>query len=219
MDNSNAISGNKILKALELILADIEDLRKDAKETCKLFQEKYENEKDEHAIKNMAAKKIIKKFSDRTGFWGGATALTGVIPGLGTLIATFGGSAADITLLMKYQVEMVMEIATVYDYDITQEEIKNQCLIITGLAVINNTGKKIIGTTTSTAFVKIVKQYLKGATLQTVKQIFKTVGVKLTQRFLIKIIPFGVGVVIGSTLNKLLTIQVGKNAQNFFSLS
>lgn len=219
MDNSNAISGNKILKALELILADVEDLRKDAKETCKLFQEKYENEKDEHDIKDMAAKKIIKKFSDRAGFWGGATALTGVIPGLGTLIATFGGSAADIALLMKYQVEMVMEIATVYDYDITQEEIKNQCLIISGLAVINNTGKKIISTTTSTAFVKIVKQYLKGATLQTVKQVFKTVGVKLTQRFLIKIIPFGVGVVIGSTLNKLLTIQVGKNAQNFFSPS
>lgn len=219
MDNSNAISGNKILKALELILADVEDLRKDAKEICKLFQEKYENEKDEHAIKDMAAKKIIKKFSDRAGFWGGATALTGVIPGLGTVIASIGGSAADIALLMKYQVEMVMEIATVYNYDITQEEIKNQCLIITGLAVISSTGKKTIGETTSKTFIKIVEQYIRGATLQTVKQVFKAVGVNLTRRFLIKIIPFGVGVLIGSTLNKILTIQVGKNAQKVFSPS
>ena len=63
-----------------------------------------------------------------------------------------------------------------------------------------------------------MQQYLKGATLQIVKEIFKKVGITFTRKALEKVIPFGIGVIIGFTANKTLTWYVGKRAIAFFKI-
>ena len=138
------------------------------------------------------------------------------MPGLGTIIATFGGATADAALSMKYQIEMTMAIAVVYGHDITIEEKKRLCLIVAGLGAINQAAKeggKAIG---SKAFVTMTQQYLKKTTLQAVKEIFKKVGITFTRKAAEKAIPFGVGVVIGFSANKGLTWYVGSKARDFF---
>ena len=68
------------------------------------------------------------------------------------------------------------------------------------------------------AFIKMTQQYLKGATLQAVKEIFKRVGITFTRKAAEKAIPFGIGVIIGFSANKGLTWYVGNKAKDFFSV-
>lgn len=51
-----------------------------------------------------AATKVISNYSYLAGMSGGATALAGVVPGLGTVASVVGGTTADIVVLVKLQI-------------------------------------------------------------------------------------------------------------------
>ncbi len=207
-----------LLKAIELVLAEPAEIMEETKQLHERFRDKYSSDKTDDDIADLVAEKIISNYSYYAAFVGGATALTGVVPGLGTVIATFGGATADAALSMKYQIEMTMAISVVYGHDITVEEEKRLCLIVAGLGAINQAAKdggKSIG---SKAFIKMAQQYLQGATLQAVKEIFKKLGITFTRKAVEKAIPFGVGVVIGFSANKGLTWYVGSKAKDFFKV-
>ncbi len=213
-------SDNKptLLKAIELVLAEPAAIRKEALQLKRKYVERYGKDRSEDEVNIYVADKIISNYSYYTAFVGGTTALTGIIPGLGTVLAAFGGATADAALSMKYQIEMTMAIATIYGHDITLEEEKRICLMVAGLGAINEAAKaggKELG---KNASVKMMQQYLKGATLQTVKEIFKKVGITFTRKAAEKAIPFGVGVVLGFSANKGLTWYVGTKARDFFSV-
>ncbi|MFA5529200.1 MAG: EcsC family protein [Thiohalomonadaceae bacterium] len=208
-----------LLKAIELVLADPASIRKEALQLKNKYVSRYGSDRSEDEVNAYAADKIISNYSYYTAFIGGTTALTGVIPGLGTVLAAFGGATADAALSMKYQIEMTMAIATIYGHDITIEEEKRLCLMVAGLGAINEAAKAGSKELGKTASVKMMQQYLKGATLQTVKEIFKKVGITFTRKAAEKAIPFGVGVVIGFSANKGLTWYVGTKARDFFSVT
>ncbi len=175
-----------LLKAIELILAEPAVIKKETLILKEKYYRKFSDKKTENEIDKKIIDKIISNYSYYTAFVGGSTALTGVIPGLGTAIATFGGATADAALSMKYQIEMTMAIATICGHNIEIEEEKRLCLIIAGLGTINEAAKeggKQIG---AKAFKKMAQQYLKGATLQAVKEIFKKVGITFTRKLLKK---------------------------------
>lgn len=207
-----------LLKAIEIILADPAQIKKEAQQLLAKFKKIYASDKSEEEILDLAAEKIISNYSYYAAFVGGATGLTGIIPGLGTVIAATGGATADIALAMKFQIEMTMALAEIYGQDITDEETKRLCLIIAGLGAINEAAKgggKTVGTK---AFIKMAQQYLKGSTLQAVKEIFKKVGVTFTRKSLEKAIPFGIGSVIGFSANKGFTWYIGTKARDFFKV-
>lgn len=208
-----------LLKAIELVLADPASIRKEALQLKNKYVSRYGSDRSEDEVNAYAADKIISNYSYYTAFIGGTTALTGVIPGLGTVLAAFGGATADAALSMKYQIEMTMAIATIYGHDITIEEEKRLCLMVAGLGAINEAAKAGSKELGKTASVKMMQQYLKGATLQTVKEIFKKVGITFTRKAAEKAIPFGIGVVIGFSANKGLTWYVGTKARDFFSVT
>jgi len=214
--NGNINDKPALLKAIELVLAEPEEIMKETKATHERFRKKHSAEKNDDDIADLVAEKIISNYSYYSAFVGGATSLTGVVPGLGTVIATFGGATADFALSMKYQIEMTMAIAVVYGHDITIEEEKRLCLIIAGLGVINEASKEGAKALGSKAFVKMVQQYLKGGTLQAIKEIFKKVGITFTRKAAEKAIPFGIGVIIGFIANKGLTWYIGSKAKDFF---
>ncbi len=145
--------------------------------------------------------------------------MTGVVPGLGTVIATLGGATADTALTMKCQIEMVMALAVVYDHDIEKEEEQRICFVVAGLGAISETGKQGGKAAGTKAFVAMAREYLKGPTLVIVKEVFKKVGITFTRKGLEKAIPFGVGVVVGTATNKALTVYVGSKARDFFEAS
>ncbi len=101
-----------LLKAIELILAKPENIRAEAQSLLDKYRRRYKSDRADDDIRDMAAQKVTSNYSYYAAFSGGATALTGVIPGLGTAVATFGGATADTALCMKFQIEMVMALAT-----------------------------------------------------------------------------------------------------------
>jgi len=219
-ENNKDESNDKpaLLKAIEIILADPSVIKKEALSLKSKYQDKYQSSKSEDQINEMIIDKIISNYSYYTAFVGAGTALTGIIPGLGTAIAMFGGATADAAMSMKYQIEMTMAIATICGHNIETEEARRIALIVAGLGTVNEGIKEGGKQISSKAFVKMTQQYLKGATLQAVKEIFKKVGITFTRKALEKAIPFGIGVVIGFSANKGLTYYVGTKAKSFFLL-
>jgi len=214
----NQIADDKpaLLKAIEIVLAEPENIVKEVQVISRKYYDKYEGRKTKSEIQEIITDHIISNYSYYTAFSGGATALTGVIPGLGTVVSAIGGASADTVLCMKWQIEMTMAIAVVYGHDITIEEEKRLCFIIAGLGTINEAAKEGGKAVGAKAFIKMTQQYLKGATLQAVKEIFKKVGITFTRKAAEKAIPFGVGVIIGFSANKGLTWYVGSKATDFF---
>lgn len=205
-----------ILKAIEIIIASPESIQQEVRQMKTKYYQKYYSKMTENELQDKIAEHIISNYSYYTAFTGGATALTGVIPGLGTVIAAVGGTTADAAVTMKWEIEMVMALATVYGRDITIEEEKRLCYLVAGFGVLNEAAKKGAAEIGEKALVNMVKQYLKGPTLVAVKEVFKKVGLRFTRKALEKWIPFGVGVVIGFSANKGLTWYVGKKARDFF---
>lgn len=206
----------KILQAIELVLAKPEDIRKESLQLIEKLEKSFPN-KTQAEIRHAASQKVISNYSYFSAFAGGTTALAGIIPGIGTAVAMAGGASADAVASMKFQIEMTMALATVYGHDILIEEEKRICYIIAGLGAISEAAKEGGKAVGSKAFIKLAQEYLKGTTLQAVKEIFKKVGITFTRKALEKAIPFGVGVVISFSANKGLTWYVGSKARDFFA--
>ncbi len=205
-----------VLKAVELILSKPENIKRETEHLLEKYRRRYKHDRTDDDIKDLVAEKIISNYSYYAAFSGGATALSSVIPGLGTVIATTGGATADTAVCMKFQIEMTMAIATVYEHNILDEEERRLCYILAALGTINKAAKdgaKQVGTK---AFISMAQRYLKGATLTAVKELFRKVGLTFTRKALEKAAPFGIGVVLGFSANKGLTWYVGSKIHDFF---
>jgi hypothetical protein len=215
--SSNIQDKPMLLKAVEIILANPDDIKKQIHDMENQYDERYGNKNSKEKIRDLMCEHIIDNYSYYTAFAGGVAGLVGVVPGLGTVVAGLGGGAADAALSMKWQIEMVMAIATIYGRDIMVEDEKLLCFMVAGLGTINEFGKQGAKAMGSKAFCNMIKQYLKGSVLLAVKQVFKKLGIVFTKKAVVKFAPFGIGVIIGASANKVLTKYVGSKAKDFYS--
>lgn len=63
---------------------------------------------------------------------------------------------------------------------------------------------------------RVVMMYLRGSLLQTIKALFRKIGITFLQKTAAKVIPFGVGVGLSGAFNYALTKVVGAIAIKFF---
>lgn len=167
-------------------------------------------------LQHLIAEAIITRYAKLAGASGGVTALAGVIPGLGTVAAMLGGGLADAAVCMKLQVDMCMCLAETFDWDVTTEDARHLAFLIAAGGTLEKAGVEASTRIASKAGVTMLRQYLKGAALQTVKQLFKRVGITFTRKAIEKAVPFGVGVAIGAGANLALTKYVGRSAKRWF---
>ncbi|HNQ83830.1 MAG TPA: EcsC family protein [Bacteroidales bacterium] len=192
------------------------EIKKESLRLLASYREKYGDKLTEEEIRRKAANKIISNYSYYSAFTGGATSLTGIVPGIGTAIAALGGVSADVVLSMKFQIDMVMAIAAVYGHDIEEEYVQQTSFLVAGIGKLNfavDEGKRI----GAKAFANIMNQYLKKGSQQAAKEITKKLGIQVSGKALQKAIPFGVGVIIGFTANKTLTWYIGRKARDYFA--
>ena len=164
------------------------------------------------------ADKIIARYAKLSAMSGGATALTGVIPGLGTAVAALGGGLADTATCMKLQVDMASCLAEAFGYDLHKEDARHIAFLIAAGGAIEKAGETVGVKIASEAGVRLLRSYVKGATLQALKEFFRRVGIIFTRKALERAIPFGIGVVIGSGANYALTRYIGAQAKEWFVL-
>jgi uncharacterized protein (DUF697 family) len=206
-----------LLKAVELLLAEPETIKSEALSLQKSIRWERHARKADPIVLELAAEKIISNYSYYSAFAGGATALAGVVPGLGTVAAAFGGATADMALFMKYQIEMTMALAALYGRDIALEDEKRLCMLVAGLGAVNEAAKEGGKAAGSKAFIKLAQTYLQGPTLAALTGVFEKLGLTFTRMRFEKAIPFGVGVIISFSANKGLTWYVGTRARDFYA--
>lgn len=169
-------------------------------------------------IEAIISRKIIKKYATLASLSGGVAALPGIVPGIGTIAAMVGGGMADTTVCMKMQIDMTMLLATNFGWDLTEHDALYMTMLIAVSGSLEKLGAGAGVPVASKAGVKMLQQYLKGATLVAVKEAFKRFGITFTRKALEKSIPFGVGVAAGSSLNYALTLYVGNQATKWFTI-
>jgi hypothetical protein len=160
-----------------------------AAERVKALREKYPDETDEQL-----AQRLIRDKCQRTGAVGAVTSGAGLIPGLGTAAALTLGVAADIGATFKYQAELVLEIAAVYDYPLTEGEKQQLVLLITGLSAGTSALARKAGA-----------------------KISMEVGERFAEKAVLKALPI-IGVIASAGTNILSTYIIGQRADAYFRL-
>ena len=85
-----------------------------------------------------AANRIIRRYSWLAASSGGATALAGVVPGLGTAVAALGGGLADTPVCMKLQVNLCICLAAVFGYDVASEDMRHLAYLIAAASAVDH---------------------------------------------------------------------------------
>ena len=138
---------------------------------------------------------LIREKCRRTGTVGAVTSGAGLIPGLGTAAAVTLGVAADIGATFKLQAELVLEIAAVYDYPLTEQEKQQLVLLITGVSA---------GTTALT----------RRAGQTVAVKVGEKVAERAVGKTILKALPV-VGVIASAGTNVLSTYVIGQRADVF----
>ncbi len=210
-------TSDKLLKAVEAIAISPADAKAIVKRLW--LQSEAEHPKDGDAQhQERVANHIVSRYAKLAASAGGITALSGVIPGVGTAVATLGGGVTDALVGMKLQVDMCMCLAEAFGHDLESPDARYLSFIIAAGGALEKAGVDVGAKVGSKAGVTMVRQYLKGAALQAVKELFKKLGIVFTRKALEKAIPFGIGVVLGASGDYALTRYVGAQAKKWFIL-
>lgn len=212
---AESVDGGRLLKMVEAISISPAD----AQGLVNSYRKKLRGrDLSELEMSEAIADKIISRYSKMAGAVGGSTGLVGLVPGLGTAVAATGGAIADAAASMKLQVDMCMCMAAAYGHDLNSEDARHLAFLVAAGGALEKAGEKAAVQIASKAGVKMLRQYLRGAVLQAIKEMFKKLGIVFTRKALEKALPFGVGVVIGGSFNYALTRYVGKTAKEFFTI-
>lgn len=221
MAKNETIHGDKLLKLVQAIAISPEDAKAVATkhfDQAKRGRGKSPSTPSDEEARSTAADAIIARYSSLAALVGGASGLSGVVPGIGTILAATGGAAADTAASMKLQVDMCHVLVHLYEATPTNEDRMHLALLLAAGAAVEKVGGDVAIRFASKAGVKMLKTYLRGATLQVVKELFKKLGIAFTRKALEKALPLGVGVVVGAGFNKGLTAYVGKSAKRALEL-
>ena len=163
------------------------------------------------------ARRVIRRYARECAAIGGVTAVPGAIPGPSTALA-IAAAAPDIATCMKLQVDMCKCLAIVYGYDISKDDNRRIYYLIAATGKLNHGVRKPAINMGTKAGVRLLRQHLKGAALNAVKEAFKRVGVTFTRKAVEKALPFGIGITISSAANWFMTLFVGKQAKKWFEI-
>ncbi|MFN8464093.1 MAG: DUF697 domain-containing protein [Caldilineaceae bacterium] len=141
----------------------------------------------------LADKAIRQKCID-TGGVGVASSLPGLIPGIGSLVVASAGLVVDIRKTMEMQKDLVLELAAIYDREITPADRRNLLLLVGGVDSGNKLVVKAAGELTAKLSLKLSSEF--------------------TSKALAKAIPVA-GIATSAAVNVVSTYLVGRRAQAY----
>lgn len=140
---------------------------------------------------------------------GALTALPAVLPGVGTLVALFGGVAADVMLLTYILSRLVLEIAALYGRDLTGPGYQKEAF----WAFILASGAGGAGNALSRA---VVAQLSKEAFSAAAERLLLSLGVRASARSsILRLIPLA-GLFLAGGINYWLASTVGRRALEYY---
>lgn len=205
------------LRAVELLVAAPQDIQATV-DACydKALNHRANRHLSSDQLRLKTADVIVDRYARTCARIGAFTAASSAIPGIGTVISLVGATAADLVITMKYQIEMVMALAHLFDRDIADEEQQRLCYTIAGLGVATQAGLLTFERFTVKGLQEAAKRLVKGRTRRWLIELFKKIGLRFTRTGLLKAIPLGVGLAFSYTSNRKLTRYIGRRARDYF---
>jgi len=151
---------------------------------------------------------IIKSKSQMCGLSGFITAFPATLPVIGTLVTLLGGTIVDIAAVSYFMAEMVLEMSVVYGRNLKLPGVSREALWVIGSAIGADAANKAIGKTA-------MRQMGNQAFVRAMREVLLTLGIKATQRSVIRIIPL-IGAVISGLVNYFICRRVGRVAADYY---
>jgi hypothetical protein len=207
-DSADRQSGRRLIHAVERLLDDPEELVALADRILAQVHEA-EPGAGEHAVRDLAAERIIRHFAARTAWSGGATALPALLPGAGTLLALTGGSLVDVALTLKFETEMALALSWVYGFDIRLDEERRLALLLASVSVHDaQTGGDVLGDLASVEG-EALWRYGPRQVPKLLLQVASRLAFRTAAKGLGRALPV-VGIAVGAATNRVLTERVGR---------
>lgn len=198
--------GKKLLTAVERILASSASIKATvgaATTSVKSLQPELKGAELRDAI----AAHLVKHYSDRAAIAGGASALPALIPGWGSLVAAVGGTFAELTLLLKWEVEMALSLSSLYGFDIDKPAERQLSFLMASVGTYDATGRNFFLDVLHMEGTAIWNYAPRHVARFVVRVLATLAGLYIWRGFLKAIPVLGIG--IGAGLNKVLTQKVG----------
>jgi uncharacterized protein (DUF697 family) len=158
--------------------------------------------------RDATASRIIRSFSNRSAFAGGVTALPGLLVGPGTVIALLGGSLADMTVMLKHEVEMALCLTHLYGHDIREERARWLGYTLVAVNTYEAESGRNFYVDVAGAQLEAIAKYTPRQLSKLVVTTFGKLALLSVSRGFFRIMPL-VGVAVSASTNKLLVTAVG----------
>jgi hypothetical protein len=210
-------SGARLLNLINAVAISADDA-KALVESYRRRSERGHPDESTSDHRDRIAKAIVKRYAKLAAISGGATALPGTIPGVGTALALLGGGTIDAGVCIKLQVDMCMCLVECFGHDLTSEDARHLSMLLALFGTMERLGEAATVRFGTKAGVAMLRKYLRGPALRTIKMGFSAVGVRFTRKALEKSVPFGFGVAAGVGMNYGLTCYVGNQTITWLRL-
>jgi uncharacterized protein (DUF697 family) len=201
---SSYARGERLLTAVERLVEDCDDLIAYV-ETLKSATAP---EMDEEERIEALAEQIIGDYSRRSAISGGVTALPGLLPGGGSAVALIGGVLADMTFMLKHDVEMILCLSYIFGHDIRDEKERWLAYVLAGMRTYQARERQ-------NYMVDLLEVQLDALPKYTPRELFKIAATVLgriallsVSRGFVKALPL-IGIAVSASTNKYMTWSVG----------
>jgi len=204
---TEAEQGRSLLKAVERIVDSPTKIRRRIDEALDRARRLLPGDATPEQIRTIVERDLVSSYSNRTAIAGGAAALPGVVPGVGSLAALVGGGLIDMTLCLKFEVEMVLALAAARGYRIEDPRERRLAYLLAAAHTFEASGGTLPDLLK--AEIDAIWHYTPRQLSKLVAALFVRLALILAGKGLVRAIPL-VGVVVSSAANKTLTARVGK---------
>ena len=154
------------------------------------------------------AEYLIEHKARATALVGGATAFPGTIPGIGAVGTITTAISSEIVAVTKLEIELCLEIACLYGWDISDE---SRVWEITG--ILNGQGRR--PAQEEEVLRRMIARAVKTGMIRVMIRVSRRIGLRMLRRLIIKVLPW-VGIPIGAGYNMMSTREIGRAAHAFY---
>jgi hypothetical protein len=203
MPSSDEAKGRQLLTAVERLVASNETLRRVAAEAVALANTR----EGEEPTKDVAAREIVRRYSNLAAFAGGASGLAGLVPGMGIPLG-IGAALAELAFLLKFEVEMSLVLLHLYGFDIDDPQERQVGFLLASVGTYEAGSSSNVVVDVARAEGVAIWNYGPRRAARTIVTTMAAIVALRMWKGLLKLVPF-VGMAVGSSMNKVLTRRVG----------
>lgn len=204
-----------LLKAVERIVASPEEIECQAEAIVQEARKKLPQDAAGAQIRELAEQKIIARYANRAAMAGGASSLPALLPGLGTMAAFVGGGLVDMTMCLKYEIEMALALSSLHGFDIRDPRERQLAYLLAA----SHTYESTPGSVPIADFLKIeldaIWHYTPRQLGKLVTALFVKLAIAYSGKGFVRAVPL-VGLIASGGINKALTHRLGKSVIKAF---